>query len=221
MKITTIAPGRWLDAPAAASYARMRLEGLGAGINSAGRTPEEQAELFLTNYERRAWNPLRPSWSRGPYGDVRWWKLHRYVRVTAVQAAPPGASYSYHEKGNALDLPAAERAWMRVNGARHGWFATVPGEPWHWEYIASRDRYRDTAPPTPTPPPPTPPEEDDMNYTEMLRAAYIQHLKRPPSDAELAPRLLRIAALTTQAEREERLRAEITAIATSPEAQQK
>lgn len=168
MRITTIAPGRWLDAPAAASYTRMRMEGLGPGINSAGRTAAEQEVLFLANYTRRAWNPLRPTWSRGPYRDVRWWRGHRYVRITAVQAAPPGASYSYHEKGNALDLPPEERAWMRHHGAPHGWFATVPGEPWHWEHVASHDRYRHIAvPPLPPFPPakrsaPIPSEEDDM-----------------------------------------------------------
>lgn len=138
----TIAPGYWLSPPAAASYGRMRAAGMPAGITSAGRTPAEQAALFLANYVRRAWNPLRPSWSRGPFGDVRWWAGRRYVRVTAVQVAPPGSSYSRHEKGDALDLPdTGPRAWIKANGAAHGWFATVAGEPWHYEHVPSRDRY--------------------------------------------------------------------------------
>jgi len=50
-------------------------------------------------------------------------------------AARPG--YSAHQSGRALDLNTrdpAVGAWMRAHGNAFGFFNTVPGEPWHWEY---------------------------------------------------------------------------------------
>lgn len=81
-------------------------------------------------------------------------------------------------------------------------------------------------PPKPQPEPEPEPEpthenEDDMNYRDMIIAAYHEYLHRAPGDRELSPRLLRIADQTTQEQREARLRAEIAAIRTSPEALQK
>lgn len=136
MTITFIAPGRWLATPAAESYARMRAAGLGPGITSAGRTNAEQVALFTDRYRVQIVG-------RGPYGDVRWWQGRRYVRhSSAGPVAVPGSASSRHEQGLSLDLPLAERAWMRAHGAAHGWFAVVPGEPWHWEYQAHRDTHR-------------------------------------------------------------------------------
>lgn len=55
-------------------------------------------------------------------------------------ALPPGDSM--HERGLAMDLPAAGIAWMVRNGAKHGWHRTNPKEPWHWEYVRTNDQYR-------------------------------------------------------------------------------
>lgn len=48
-------------------------------------------------------------------------------------AATPGTSN--HGWGMALDVDTNSRgtAWLRANAARYG-FATIPREPWHWEY---------------------------------------------------------------------------------------
>lgn len=58
---TTIAPGRWLAPEAAASYARMRDDGMPAGITSAGRTYDEQLALWRKQgHLGLAWHPDDP-----------------------------------------------------------------------------------------------------------------------------------------------------------------
>jgi hypothetical protein len=51
-------------------------------------------------------------------------------------AAYPG--YSNHQSGQALDLNShghGVRWWLRTNAAAFGFYETVPGEDWHWEYL--------------------------------------------------------------------------------------
>ena len=133
MSQTIIDGTHWLDAGAAASYARARAAGMPAGITSAGRDHEFQKTLFLSRYK-----PQRVG--SGKYGDVRRWNGTRYVRTSA--AGPVGVpGTSKHETGLALDVPAGgPREWLHANGARFGWIANiVKGEPWHFEYQAGRD----------------------------------------------------------------------------------
>lgn len=50
-------------------------------------------------------------------------------------AAPPG--YSSHQSGRALDLNSragGNLAWLEAHAGSFGFFRTVPGEPWHWEF---------------------------------------------------------------------------------------
>ncbi len=50
-------------------------------------------------------------------------------------AAKPGTSN--HQSGEALDLNTREPkvlTWLTANGAKFGFYRTVPKEPWHWEY---------------------------------------------------------------------------------------
>jgi len=49
-------------------------------------------------------------------------------------AAAPGTSK--HEFGLAIDV-ASGIPWVTRHGSRFGWIATVPGEPWHFEYNGS------------------------------------------------------------------------------------
>lgn len=133
----TIAPGFELADAAAASYLRARAAGLPAGVTSAWRSPAEQEALFraryTTNYAASAkFDPRK--WA----GRI-WWR-----RPGADAAAPPGAPYSRHETGNALDLPrGGAREWMTAHGARYGWIGgLVAGEPWHFEYQEDRDESR-------------------------------------------------------------------------------
>lgn len=51
-------------------------------------------------------------------------------------AAYPG--YSNHQSGSALDLNTHDWGvyrWLATNAARFGFYETVPGEDWHWEYF--------------------------------------------------------------------------------------
>ncbi len=56
-------------------------------------------------------------------------------------AAAPG--FSNHESGRALDLYVTRGEalrWLEKNGTHYGFHRTVPGEAWHWEYLADGDR---------------------------------------------------------------------------------
>lgn len=100
-----------------------------------------QEEIFLARYEPRATG-------RGPFGDVRWWRGVRYVRVRGAAAAIPGTSN--HGLGLALDLGSgvntsftspAHKALAKIAPA-HGWSndeGRAVGEPWHWVYDPARD----------------------------------------------------------------------------------
>ncbi|PCC73454.1 D-alanyl-D-alanine carboxypeptidase [Nannocystis exedens] len=53
-------------------------------------------------------------------------------------AEAPG--HSQHQSGRALDLNARAPgvfAWLSAHAAEHGFYNTVPGEPWHWEFWAT------------------------------------------------------------------------------------
>jgi len=134
MIVTPIAPGFWLDQPAAASYARMRAAGCPAGITQAGRTFAQQVAMYAA------------------------YLAGRLVATAAV----PGTSK--HEKGNALDVPEPARSWIRANGASFGWIKDlVRNEPWHDEYQLARDQHLADVRPAPTPINPKPTPEDDMS----------------------------------------------------------
>lgn len=52
-----------------------------------------------------------------------------------AEAARPG--YSNHQSGHALDLNyrgPGVLAWLQKNGAKYGFYRTVPREDWHWEW---------------------------------------------------------------------------------------
>ncbi len=65
----------------------------------------------------------------------------KYRKGDGNLAAPPG--YSNHESGRALDLYITHDKvydWLKDNAAHFGFFRTVPGEAWHWEYLGGGDR---------------------------------------------------------------------------------
>lgn len=111
MILVDVAPGHRLAAAAAASYLRARAAGAPAGITSAYRPPERQAEL-------RAEYLAHPT--------------------TKPYAAPVGKSY--HVVGCALDLPPAPATWMRAHPG-YGFVFTDPSEWWHVAYRADRDQH--------------------------------------------------------------------------------
>lgn len=132
MIVTSIATGHWLNKPAALSWFRMVRDANGAvkssEINDAGRTYEEQVRLFTSRYSQVNTGIDYRFWDGKP-----WWR-----KVGVASAATPGTSN--HETGNALDVTGGTRTWIRTYGAKYGWIKDrVANEPWHIEYIASRD----------------------------------------------------------------------------------
>lgn len=48
-------------------------------------------------------------------------------------------SDSNHVKGIAVDSHDAQRAWIKKNGKRYGWYP-VTNEPWHFDYYPAKDK---------------------------------------------------------------------------------
>lgn len=196
---STIYGRHWLDRPAADSWNRMVRDGCPPeGITDAGRTIQEQIDVFTQRY--------RVQWAGdGPFGDVRFWNGVRYVRVFGAAVAVPGSIYARHTTGNALDLHGATKTWVRANGHRYGWIKdVVPKEDWHIEYQAYRDAVlvsnpgpgTPTIPTVPTTPPITPIEPEDdflshLTYEEQRRLlmAADQTLQWGPKQKEDTDRL--------------------------------
>lgn len=69
-------------------------------------------------------------------------KLYReYRRGEGNLAARPG--YSNHQSGRALDIYVSDRkilAWLKSHAATYGFYRTVPGEAWHWEFDGRVER---------------------------------------------------------------------------------
>jgi LAS superfamily LD-carboxypeptidase LdcB len=68
-------------------------------------------------------------------------ELYRdFQRGIGNRAAPPG--YSNHQVGRALDLDLDDEiyAWLAEHARSHGFYRTVRGEPWHWEYLGAPAR---------------------------------------------------------------------------------
>jgi len=68
-------------------------------------------------------------------------KLYReYRRGEGNLAARPG--YSNHQSGRALDIYINRKtlAWLESHAATYGFYRTVPGEAWHWEYNGGLER---------------------------------------------------------------------------------
>lgn len=124
MKMTALSYDRgWLDAPAAASLARIDAEiGHPLDINESGRTWAQQNahyQRYLAYLVGGPWAPI---------------------------ALPPGSSI--HEFGRAIDTDEQITAVLN----RHGWRHTVYRggrlvEPWHYEYEQDNDQHRDEGDP--------------------------------------------------------------------------
>lgn len=68
--------------------------------------------------------------------DHQRWLYQAYKDGYGNKAARPG--YSNHQLGKALDIYIGDPGifeWLEANAKRFGFKRTVPGEPWHWEYV--------------------------------------------------------------------------------------
>jgi LAS superfamily LD-carboxypeptidase LdcB len=110
IKVVTIGYGD-MEVNTAGAFVAMReaaaADGIELHVYSAFRTQEQQ-EWF--------WKAYKEGWGN--------------------KAARPG--HSNHQSGRALDLYLGQDGtyqWLEANGKRFGFKRTVPGEPWHWEYV--------------------------------------------------------------------------------------
>lgn len=102
--------GHRLWAPAAQSFdgllAAAKADGVKIGITDSYRTYESQVDLVAR---------------KGLYSE-------------GGLAAKPGTSNHGWGLSVDLDLDSKALAWMRANGAEHGFKEDVPREPWHWTF---------------------------------------------------------------------------------------
>lgn len=166
---------------AAASWNRARADvlartGITLTVRGWNRTLAEQERFFFERYKKQATGD-------GPFGDVRWYKGARYVRVTGAPAAIPGTSN--HGWGLAVDVDdfgaygtsgnARSRAVTPIL-EKHGWTddeGSSIGEPWHRVYKPERDTH------------PTTVQEDDMTPAQATQLDELhQKLLREFGDGD-------------------------------------
>lgn len=152
-------------------------------LSSGYRTYEQQKSTFLNAYR------VEPRlWVKGPFGDVRWWRGKRYVRVGGEgTVAQPGTSR--HEKASAVDLrdsgltpgvssrtPNLRRTWLRANAPRFGFEPTGYGfdEPWHYDYTGSHEAPASGGTVTPVPAP-TPAPTLDLLKEDNVKFLYVDN----------------------------------------------
>lgn len=157
---------------AAESWNRARADvkartGIVLTVRGWNRTLAEQERFFFERYSRQATGD-------GPFGDVRWYKGARYVRVTGAPAAIPGTSN--HGWGLAVDIDdfGAYRTTGNARSTkatpileRHGWTdneGSSIGEPWHRVYNPASDTH------------PAPFQEDDMTPAQAEQLDDLHRL---------------------------------------------
>ena len=93
-------------------------EGLELKINSAFRAMDQQ-ERLLKEWEegKRKIRPARPGFSKHQLGTA--------LDINRSHDDPDGDG----------PLLGKTDVWLRQNAAKFGFYATVPGEPWHWEFV--------------------------------------------------------------------------------------
>ena len=130
-----------LDARAAASLTRVLLRavahsGANFQIYDAYRSLEEQAAMLRRNY--RPVNRARYKSTDRSYQGRTWAR-----KPGRPSTASPG--YSNHGTGLAIDIhPGPIQEWLQRNGRAYGWTWTEGrklGEPWHFVYVPSLDRF--------------------------------------------------------------------------------
>jgi hypothetical protein len=140
-----------LDAPAEASFERMKVDGCPGGITTAYRDAEYQQKLY------DGWMEKLPGYNF---------------------ALPPGQSK--HELGTAVDVDRVTATWMAARGTAYGWDRPIGWnakgiknpEWWHFEYNILRDTKTFATPmhtdagAAHTPPQLTQEEIDDMAATK-------------------------------------------------------
>jgi len=122
-----------LSEDASSAYLLMAMAASKAGhelvVNSAWRSHDHQRRLYSF------WESAKMRWDKGD-------PLTRGPRP--LRPSRPG--HSPHESGNAVDIDVFEAgkprpvvAWLKAHAAEYGFRATVPQEPWHYEFVGARE----------------------------------------------------------------------------------
>lgn len=164
------------------------------------RPHADQVRIFLKNYYRvnRA---RRLKTDRSFNGSTY------ALRSGMAPVASPG--YSNHGFGTTVDFNSGvqtrgsrEHDWMLAQGTRYGWDwaeGSRIGEPWHWSYVASKDRMKGASiAPTPSKPYAPPVAVKDLTDTQAQLTAL--GYSPGPVDGSLGPST-RAAVTTYQKDR--------------------
>lgn len=131
----TVAPGAQLRGDAAASYLRMRADGMpGNGTAVFRRTFEKQAEL-RKRYEKGI-GPIaaRPSWNAPHIQGIA---LDNNTTVNGKY--DPSGTHSWMTKGGSGAL--RPKVGEKIQSRDYGWTRTVPSERWHFGYDPAKDKH--------------------------------------------------------------------------------
>jgi LAS superfamily LD-carboxypeptidase LdcB len=123
---TEVAPGQYLAVDAAEAWAELvaaaARDGITLRINSGWRSHDHQTRLYQQWADgRRRHRPARPGYS-----------AHQSGVAADIQRSHDDPDGGGPERG-ATDL------WLEAHAHEYGWRRTVPGEPWHWEYVGELD----------------------------------------------------------------------------------
>lgn len=119
--LSEVRPDKWLDREAAFAFSRMAQAALKVGIDlvlvSAWRSMPHQQRLYAEwEQGKRKFRPARPGWSLHQSGMA--------VDILRSHDDPDGGG----------PLVGATDKWLEEHAAEFGFYRTVPGEPWHYEY---------------------------------------------------------------------------------------
>lgn len=103
-------------------------------------------------------------------------QLELYNKLGPKLAAKPNSVAAKHQKGMAIDVDAALAGWLSKWGEPFGWYNTVPGEWWHFEYKPALDMYINGLPTLQKEEVRLDDEDDEMK--DKLNALYINKLGR-------------------------------------------
>lgn len=131
----TVAPGAQLRGDAAASYLRMRADGMpGGGTAVYRRTFDKQAEL-RKRYERGT-GPIaaRPSWNAPHIQGIA-----MDNNTTSGGRYNPSGTHAWMTKGGSG--ASRPKAGEKIRSKEYGWSRTVPSERWHFGYDPAKDKH--------------------------------------------------------------------------------
>lgn len=153
------------------------------------RPMSDQVRIFLKNYYRYSGRRRAGTTDRSYRGST-------YRRRSGMSpVASPG--YSNHGLGTTVDFNSgvqvrgsAEHQWMHSVATQHGWDWSAGrrvNEPWHWEYVPSKDRKRGAPKASGSGSAPSSQKSTVADLAESQRKLLRLGYKPGPLDGKLGP----------------------------------